>query len=501
MYWAAVGAQAAGDLLVAGHLRDGDVGGAVGAVSELANDGQRKFVHEELRSALFAAGAEPTEEGYAGVIGALLGEAKKIQGLDEPMGDAILGVSLAAVAAHPRSTELAEVLAHGLLFSGAGDAAPAILSHALLGTADDPRRPAAKDLGRALTISASAIRDYADREDFEGARRTYKAASPLLLAADEVGGVSPTSAEVKTLMAIVEGEAGQPTVARSLFDEALAAEALPVALAGRARIDARDGDLGAARARLDKAIASPRFQEDLLIAVDIRTMAGDFARRAGDQAAARGHYEEALRLLAAARAKGTTAPDVARRAERVYSRFLGMTDKEDDAASVVEAGNDAKAATYSVLHRFLRALRGPDAPRARVAFRRAMDLGLQGEDLVRAAILARAIAKRANVTPDPDVSKVLTAASAHDDPAGRLARFALGTLDAKTLVAKAGTPRHTLYAKLAIALATWSSGDTAAAKPALEEVARAEILGTLETELALEMLEPDKAVLPGVTKN
>jgi hypothetical protein len=119
---------------------------------------------------------------------------------------------------------------------------------------------------------------------------------------------------------------------------------------------------------------------------------------------------------------------------------------------------------------------------------------------VRAAILARSIARRANVTVDPDVTKTLATAAAKDDSAGRLAKFALGQLDDKTLVSKAGTARRVLQAQFAIAITRWAEGGVAAAKKDLEVVAKGDVIGALEVEMALELLEPDKAVLPGTVK-
>ena len=129
-----------------------------------------------------------------------------------------------------------------------------------------------------------------------------------------------------------------------------------------------------------------------------------------------------------------------------------------------------------------------------------MDLGLTSEDTVRAALLARAIAKRANATPDPDVQRVLAEAAAKDDFGGRIARFALGTLEADALLAKATPPRHRQHALFAIALVHWADGGVAAAKKDLDAVDKEGVLGAVDVDLALEMLEPDKGALPDGAK-
>jgi len=496
VYSAVLGFRTSGLRLIAGHLRDGDFAGANEAISAGQTQG---FIPEGLRQALLEAGASPTENGYTQLIGALL-PSMKVDTAEEAVADAILGTALAGSGDYPRSATLAEITARGFLLAGAGDAAPAILARALLGTKDDPRRAGAKDLSRALAITAAALRDYADREDYDSSRRTFGAASPLLLAADQVGGVSPSSAMVKTLMAVVEGEGGRPAVARTLYDQAIESEAIPIALAGRARLEAREGHVAAGRALCEKALQAPGVTTEGALYAEVLTLCGDLARRNGDVATARTHYEKALRTLALLRsaAKGTTAAELGRRIAMILARFADAADAEDAAETTAEsaASSDSRTLQRIAIVRWFRALRGSNAKRARTAFARAVDLGLPQEEVVRAAILERAIAKQAGVNADPGVAKVLAAAASKDDHAGRMARFALGTLDSATLLAKASGPRRTLLAKFVVAIAHW--GDTGAgAKAELQEIVRADVVGSIESELALEIVEPDKTVVPG----
>ncbi len=500
VYAAVLGYRTAGVRLVAGHLRDGDVGGAVDAISAPQSQG---FIPDALRRALLDAGSTPSLEGYEQVVAALLPNAK-LEGMEEAVSDAVLGTSLAATGDHPQSGPLAEVVARGLFVAGSGDAAPAVLARALLGTKDDPRRPPAKDLGRAIAVSAAAIRDFADREDYDAARRTYASTEPLLLAADRIGGVSPSSAMVKTLMGLIEGEAGRPGNARAFFDEALAVEPLATAFAGRARIEAKNGDLTAARASIDKALAAKGTDGEPALQADLSILAGDYARRAGDANAARAAYEQALKLLVPMRqtAKGASAAEVNARIAAVLTRFEGAESKEDEAATAAESAgaSDSRALSRLAMMRFLRAIRTQNASRGKEAFRRAIALGLSTEDQVRAAVLARAIGKRSGLADDTEITKVLTSAAAKDDAAGRLAKFALGQLDAATLIAKAPTPRRLVSAKLVIAVVGWGAGGVDAARKDLESVARADVIGTVDGDLALELLDPQKGAIPGAPK-
>jgi tetratricopeptide (TPR) repeat protein len=500
VYSAVLGYRTAGVRLVAGHLRDGDIAGAVDAISAPQSQG---FIPDALRRALLDAGASPSLEGYEQVVASLLPNAK-LEGMEDAVSDAVLGTSLAATGDHPQSGPLAEVVARGMFMAGSGDAAPAMLARALLGTKDDPRRPPAKDLGRAISVSAAAIRDYADREDYEAARRTYASTEPLLLAADRIGGVTPSTAMVKTLMGLIEGEAGRASNARTYFDEALAVEPLATAFAGRARIEAKEGNLTAARASIDKALAAkgtdgePALQGDLLI------LSGDYARRAGDANGARAAYERALKLLVPMQktAKGGTATEINARIAAILIRFEGAEAKEDEAATAAESASasDSRALARLAMMRFLRAVRTQNASKGKEAFRRAMALGLSGEDQVRAAVLARAIGKRGGLAEDTEITKVLTTAASKDDSAGRLAKFALGQLDAATLIAKAPSPRRVVSAKFVIAMTAWGNGGVDAARKDLEVVAKADVIGTVDGDLALEALDPSKGAIPGAPK-
>jgi tetratricopeptide (TPR) repeat protein len=497
VYAAVLGYRTSGVRLVVNHLRDGDIAGAVDAISAPQTQG---FVPDPLRRALLDAGSAPSLEGYEEILAALLPTAK-LEGLDDAVSDAVLGTALAGNGDFPHSEILAEVTARGLLLAGSGDAAPAILAQGLLGTNDDPRRPPAKDLGRALSIASAALRDYADREEFDAARRTYVATLPLITAADQVGSVTPSSGLVKALMGVIEGEAGKPAAAKKLFDEAITGEQLPIAYAGRARLLARDGDLAGARAAVQSALDSKQLEGESALNADLLILGGDYARRAGDATAARGFYERALRLLVPLRvqAKGAASAEIGARIVAILAHVEGMAEKEDEAAARAESGaGDSRAVQRLAMLRFLRPLRMVDAKRARAAYRRAGELGLPVEEQVMAAIIARAVGKRANLADDADVTKTLTSAAAKDDAAGRLAKFALGQLDAAALVAKAGTPQRAVHAKLAIAMVHWGDGGLPAAKADLEAVAKSDVVPSIASDLALELLDPSKGAVPGV---
>jgi tetratricopeptide (TPR) repeat protein len=492
-YAAVTGYRQAGLRVVAGHLRDGDVQGARDAIDDPKAEG---FVPEDMREALSGS----TKLGwFHEVIGTCV-KYTKIEGLEEPLGDAIIGVGLLGTGEFPTDPTLAEVAARGFLNAGEGDAAPAILARALLGTKDEPRRPGTKDLARALVVTAAAIRDFGDREDWDAARRTYTNATPILVAAESVGGVATQVASVRTLMGYLESEAGRPAVARQIFDASIGAEPNAAAYAGLAQLEVREGKLADARSRLDKALAVEGIQGDAGLHADVLTLSGDVARRSGDAARARDLYERALRVLVPLRAslKGAAAADVGRRVAYVLAHFEGMADKEDEYASAAEStANEPRLSSWVVRQRFLRALRTIDPKRAHAAYERGVDLGLRGLDAVEIATMHLAIDKRAGVTQDAASQKLLRALAAKDDAAGKIAKLVLDGGDLGALAGSLTDPTAARVAKFALALQKWAASGPDGARAELLAVVRDEHVGTLESELAEEALEPTLGAVPG----
>jgi tetratricopeptide (TPR) repeat protein len=495
-YAAVTGYRQAGLRLVAGHLRDGDLEGAIVAIDDSRAEG---FIPEDMRQTL---GAGSSAAAYRELIGTCAKYAK-IEGLDETLSDAVLGVGLLGTGEHPTDAMLAEVTARGFLLAGEGDAAPAILARALLGTKDEPRRPGTKELTRTLTVISAGVRDFADREDWDAARRTYANASPILEAADKVGGVATQVAAFRTLVGFLEAEAGKPAAARPLFEASIATEPNAAAYAGLAQLDVREGKLAEARQWLDKALAVEGMQTDAGLHADVLAAAGDVARRTGDVAKARAHYEHALRVLVNLRAvtKGAVAADVGRRIAAVLAHVEGAAEQEDVYASAAESvANDPRLLAWVARQRFLRPLRTSDSKRAHAAFARGVDLGLRGIDALEIAVMVRAIDKRAGVTGvavDPESDKLLKALAAKDDAAGKLAKAVLDGSDVAALGPTLGDAHAILAARFVVALQKWAAGGPVGARAELLAVVQDEHLGSLEADLALEALEPTTGAIPG----
>ncbi len=484
--------------LLTHHLRDGDLA-AGAALTERPELGPE--INGPLRVAISDANASHGGEACAMVLREL-SPAARLDGLADAVSDAATGVAFACLPHNAHDAAIAEVAARGELAAGLGDAAVALLARALLGTEDDPRRPAATELGTALTVSANAIREDETREDYASARRAFAAAAPLVSAADDVGAVTPSASAVRALMAQIEGEAGDPTASERLVALALEHEPSAAAHAQRARLARARGDLDGARQAVRSALALDRPTEPLPMAIH-RALEGDLARLAGDASQARASYEAALGLLLPLRASltGPASADVGARIAAIHRHFAGGELLEDAASTMAEsAASGAPGLTGRlVLGRFARALARLDPKAAKAAFHRALELGVPADERVIGAALARAVSVRAGASVDPTITQEIESISTRDDEAGRLARVALGKEDPAAAMSKARNARRAQQIELVLAAMAWAArAPDAQAK--LLAIAHGKVIGSTAALLAEAMAMPERAFLDGSPK-
>ena len=61
-------------------------------------------------------------------------------------------------------------------------------------------------------------------------------------------------------------------------------------------------------------------------------------------------------------------------------------------------------------------------------------------------------------------------------------------------------PRRALTARFVAAMHVWGNGGLDAARKDLEAVAHADVIGAVESDIALEVLEPARGAIPGTPK-
>ena len=485
--------QSGGSTLVALYLRDADAAGAIAAVDKAQ---LRPIVPAALYAAVAAAADKPTADHWIDVLRALFpaenGEGNSDE--DDPIIDReLLRASAFSVAAEayridPTRLEAAATVAEGLQIFGIGEASPAVLADACRA------HPDAQTLSFALQTTMRSIDGAEQDDDPEAARRTYKAAAPILeLAAKSKDPVKPTVAKVKAAMGEIELRDGRPDAARALLKDAMAVEPAARSLISLARIELHDGDAAGATAHLKAALATAEGTRDAALHGELLLNLAD-----ADGAGARGYLEDALRSLLAARV--ATEPLQRARIERTLARVL---DRFGQGAASVRAARRALDATprdksqmaASVATWVGGALVRGDLAAAREGLGRGVAADLDDEDIVYYALWVRALERQANAKGDGVAERTFERIENNGSWASKLAAFGLGRLKADDLMAAASSPAKRAEATFYVALDRRAAGDKSGADELLKAVAAGPGVDLLETEYARAWLRPNAAPL------
>src|ERR1019366_6144405 len=181
---------------------------------------------------------------------------------------------------------------------GMAEATPAVLVDAVRAHFD-PRVAS-----EALALTLDAMANEEDAGDPEAARRTFKAAQPLLVVASDrslAGKVRPSAARLRASMGEIDLREGRIDDARGLLKQSADEEKSGSVLLSLARIDWRDGQTQPALGHLTDALSAPDVAHDPALRGEILLLMSDVARDKGDVAAARTPLTEALKGLVQSR--------------------------------------------------------------------------------------------------------------------------------------------------------------------------------------------------------
>lgn len=482
--------QSASSTIIALHLRDADPRGAI----EALDDKLRQTAPRHLYAAVAALADKEDGERWREVLDALL---PNDDSEDDPIIDrdllaaALVTTATQAYRADPTSLKPALTLAELLQSFGMGEASPALLVDAC------KARPDAVSLDQSLGITERALEGATEMDDPDAARRTYRAAEPILALAEHAKLPLKTSpARVRGTMGEIELREGHLDVARDLLKNATSAEASPTLLLDLARIEKHDGDLANAAAHLKTALDNAT---DASARAEITLVAADVMVVQGDAEGAR----KALGAALAAAVANRTVRDAAMRARveraiaRIYDRF-GLTKQADDALTrALEATPRDKtqlAATLALSA--MRAVVRNDLRAMRDALSRAVTADLDDDDLVYFALWEHAIERQQHVATDGVGDRVL--ASIYDDGswASKLAQFGSGKLRGDDLVAAAHSPAKKVEAMFYVGLDRRSRGDRAGSDEVFKQVITGAGVDLIESELAQKLLSPPSPLNP-----
>jgi tetratricopeptide (TPR) repeat protein len=363
--------------------------------------------------------------------------------------------------------------------------------------------PEPRIVSGALAITMHAMSGEIDAEDPESARRTFKAAGPILKIADDralSAKLSPSAARVRAMMGEIELREGRLEEARQLLVASAAAEKSGLVLLSLARIEWHDGKIAAALEHLRDALGAEDTIKDPALRGEILLTTSDITREQGDMTAARTPLTEALKELA--KARSTPAGEERARVERVLSRVLDRFGAAQPATRALEraleaAPRDKRQAAATVGQLVGRAFVKGDLKAARDGLQRGLAADLDVDDLVYYALWVRLLERQLKTPTDGTPERIFQSTADSGRWIGKIAQFGAGTLKAEDLVAAASTPAQKTEALFYAAMDRRVSGDAKGGETGLRQVLVAGGVDLMEVAIARDLLSGSRAEVGG----
>jgi tetratricopeptide (TPR) repeat protein len=488
----------AGLTLASIYLRHGDARGALAAIGGSRVEAiTPPALVDRLRAAAEGDGA-PAWRALLEVF------AHALQNVDEVGVDrdllraAAFGVAVEAYRRDRSSPEVGTELASSLVALGMPEAAPLVLVDALRANPDPELASAVfETLGRVMWREVEG-------DDPASAHRVFRAAEPLLALADAGalrGRVRPSPNALRLLAARVEARAGQLGEARALLGRLVRAEPSAPALLLAAEVERQLHEPRAALGYVNAALAGGEVRADPLREAEARLLAADLYREQNDPARARQELSAALGAALRGRQPSGPRPALAR-AERVLARVL---DRFGDEAGAARASSRALEAAQSdpdemsavLLEALARAYVARDLETARRVARKSLSAGLGDDAMVYVGIWLQSLERETRARTDGTAAEALGAVRPGPSWPGRLLAWAQGKLSDADLGRAARTPGQRLEAQFYAALARRAAGDAAGAEGALRAVAQSPSLDLMEAQIARDLLAGPARRVPG----
>jgi cellulose synthase operon protein C len=477
--------------LIGIYLRHGEAFAALEAVEQTA---ARRVIRPGFYSRLQHAAEDNTPRAWRELFVAYAEESEASGGeigIDVAVLRAGLwGIGLEAYRRDPTDFDVARVLARSLVSLGMSEVSPLVLADAL-GESPPPDR-----LSSALGLTMAALREEAAHEDTAAARRTMESASAILALADSPamrGQIQPTAAQIRFLMASIELRAGNLAAARPLLERAVEEDPSAAGYTMLAVLERQAQNAEAALAHVDRANAPPFQRLALLDVADANLLAFEIHRENGAKDEAKRALDSALSSVLAARERGVPVGAKAR-AERLLGRILdnygdprGASRAMDRALEI--AAQDRPTLSITMLEAIGHALVQGDVELARDALRRGLDADVDEDDLVYGGLWVLLLERQAGVTPDGTAARALESRN-RQSWTGKLASWARGELSDEALHQSAQNESQRVEAAFYAAMSKKIAGDPAA-KDALRDVSRSNIIDLVEVHLAREMVAPE----------
>jgi tetratricopeptide (TPR) repeat protein len=489
--------------LAALYLRHGDAKRALDAIDRT---GARRLVRPALYERIRLAAANDGAHDWQVLASVFAQKARSDEEDDDApetaidpavIGAGLWGTSLESYRRAPANIETGMLLARSLVSLGLSEATPLVVDDGLGAT------PSLTAVSASMGLVMAAVGDAAEADDLDAARRTFKASSSILAAAerpDVRGHVEPTPARARFLMASIEMRDGALSAARPLLEAAVASEPTVTGYTLLAMLERQAGSGAAALAVLGKALGAPDAGASLLDVADAHALAFEIQRDAGASAQAKAELDAALQAVLAARQQRGDAASRAR-AERLLGRVLDDYGDRKGAARALAralqaAADDRPALGAAMLDAVGRALVRKDLPAARAAVRRGIDGDAPEEDLVYAGLWLLLLERDQHQPGDGMAERALRSTN-RVAWTSKLAAWANGKLSDAELGRAAQSAAQRVEFDFYTAMSKKVAGDPGA-DDRLRAVAKSPVIDLLEVQIARELYAPRvRTELPG----
>ncbi len=484
-------------------LRNGD---ARGALEALETTGARRVTLRALLDRRRDAAVNDSPREWQGLAGFFAqADSEEAQDAESDIDPQLLaaglwGTALETYRRDPTNFDATYLLSRSLLRFGMPEAIPLVLADAL-----GPHATAAT-VSASLDVLLSAVGESARIDDLDAARRTFRAAGPVLEIAGQPewkGKIEPTPARARFVMAGIEVRAGSLADARPLLEAAVADEPSASGFTTLAMVERQAGDGTAALAHVQRALAAPDARVAVLDVADAHLLAFELLRDAGRADQAKASLDAALNAALSARRTGADTA-VRTRSERILGRVLeGYGDSKGASRAferaLLAAAADRPTLGAAMLDAVGRALVRGDLAAARGALKRGIEGDVSDEDLVYGGLWVSLLERETKAPSDGTVERALRAGG-KSSWASKLSAWANGKLSDADLGAAAQSASQRVEAEFYTAMARKAAGDPSAL-PRLKLVASAPVIDLLEVQLARELTTPRvRADLPGGVK-
>lgn len=482
-------------ILVALHLRAGDLEGAVQAID---GSSARRVIdpgfYRAIRGAADRGDAMAWRTAFSNLDEFAVERGGDI-GIEEPLlGAALFNAVIEAYRRDPADLATTLELSRSLSRMGMGEAVPLVLADGLA----DGARP--EDAAVALRLFAASLELDRQAGDDAACARAIAASEPLLTRASaalrDEPSVRPRVSDLRLQFAEVQVHAGQLGQAKDTLAAVVAETPSSENLLMLALVTRQLGDAKGALAFVAQA-ASAAGADPLDVAA-AETLGFELHRAEGHADDAAKSLERALRAALDARRNATKPSTYRVKVERTMGRILEAYGENSAAGRAFERALDQGSGDRGLVGATLVRSMGfclliGDVERARATLERGAAAGASVDDMVYAALWLTLLEEQAGVATDGSAARVFEKAANGKGWVSSLASWGLRKLADGELVSAAPTEANRVEASFYVAMRARAKTKDGALD-ALAAVAKSGVLNLVEVDVARELTAPSLRV-------